>query len=248
MTRILIALVLCSTLATAQDHSSIQEKIKKQMEEITQLMRESERWLLEMTQVDRVVNTQEEIVEEMKKLLDKEPPNMTPEQRAQRQQQKQQLEQKQTETVRKLDEMLKGQEQSADMTVKQLQELLRNLPRQQQQGQGQGDQKKKKRNKPNPEKQLKEEQKERTQKQPKDPRQKKDDPKHTRGSKERKQDTEQARRRKLIEAWIARLPPEDQARINRNDFSTIPSRYRQLVEEYTTRRAKREAEKETDDG
>ena len=46
---------------------------------------------------------------------------------------------------------------------------------------------------------------------------------------------------------LRRLPPEEQDRINRNDFSTIPSRYRKLVEEYTTRRAKREAEREKDD-
>ena len=42
------------------------------------------------------------------------------------------------------------------------------------------------------------------------------------------------------------MPPEDVERINRNDFSTIPRRYQQLVREYTALRAQREAKEGAD--
>jgi hypothetical protein len=93
------------------------------------------------------------------------------------------------------------------------------------------------------------EEEDRKQHQPQSPRQQRDDPE----DKARREDRNQppgtdtaAARAKRVEAWIARLPPEDQERINRNDFSRVPLQYRRLIEEYTAQRAKREAEADPD--
>ena len=61
-----LALLLFCGLATAQD-PAIREKIKKQMEEISGLMRESERLLLEITRVDRLVKAQEDIARRLRR-------------------------------------------------------------------------------------------------------------------------------------------------------------------------------------
>ncbi len=51
---------------------------------------------------------------------------------------------------------------------------------------------------------------------------------------------------RLADAWLARLPPEEQERLRRGDFSNIPQRYRRLVERYTMNAARSEAEEDTD--
>ena len=76
---------------------------------------------------------------------------------------------------------------------------------------------------------------------PRDPK----DPERAREDKKPKDETEAARLRR-IEAWIARLPPEEQERLSRDDLSGVPARYRRLIREYTALRAKREAEQEAD--
>jgi len=250
-TAILAALLLAAGNAAAQENAMV-EKLRKQAEEVARLMRESERMLLEITRVDRMVETQEQIVDELRKLVPPEPPpegaaGGADEETARK---RQQLEEKQAELSRRLEHMLSGQKQSAEMTVKQLEELLRSLPRQQSQQQGQGDRDQKpKSSDEERERRLREkrEQEKQQQQQPRSPREKganQKDPK-MRGEKRPEQDTQAARMRR-IEAWIARLPPEEQERINRNDFSNIPLRYRRLVEEYTAERAKREAERDAE--
>ncbi|MGH7162664.1 MAG: hypothetical protein ACREID_04210, partial [Planctomycetota bacterium] len=47
--------------------------VKKKLEEIADLMRQSERLLLEITQIDRVVESQDEIVRKLKELEDDAP-------------------------------------------------------------------------------------------------------------------------------------------------------------------------------
>ena len=79
---------------------------------------------------------------------------------------------------------------------------------------------------------------------PDQPRDKKDILKKQKKSSAKKPEdkTQDPRRLKQIQAWIARLPPEQLERINRGDLSFIPDRYRRLVREYTALRAKRESE------
>ncbi|MHC4135727.1 MAG: hypothetical protein ACYTDU_01635 [Planctomycetota bacterium] len=240
--RTLAFVLLCCGLAAAQD-SAMREKLQKQMEEISRLMRDSEGKLLEMTRVDTVVEAQARIVEELQKLLDKPPPaaNAAAEQREKR---RQELEAQQEEITRKLKEMFEGQERSASQCVKELQELLRSLPRQRH-GQGQPDEKQK-RQRQDRQKRLRNDREEKTQKEPRSPRDKRERKRDPRTGKRVKDETEAAARLRRIEAWIARLPPEDQERINRNDFSTIPPRYQRLVREYTALRAQREAKEEKD--
>ena len=247
-TRILTWLLATAGLATAQE-GAIQDKLREQAAEVARLMRESERMLLEITRVERIVETQDKIVDELRKLL---PPEQPPEGGAageeadEQARKRQQLEARQAELTRQLEQMLEGQKQSADMTVKQLEELLRSLPRQQSQGHGEGE-KRPQESREERERRLREQREQQKQKQPTSPREKEDQQKDPtqRGERPPPQDTQAARMRR-IEAWIARLPPEEQERINRNDFSHIPLRYRRLVEEYTAQRAKREAEKETE--
>ena len=245
--RTLAVVLLCCGLGAAQE-SALREKLQKQMEEISRLMRDSEGKLLEMTRVDTIVERQEQIVEELRKLLDKPPPaaDAAAEKREQREQRRQELEEQQQEITRRLREIFEGQKKSADQTVKELQELLRSLPRQQH-GQGQGGDKQKQRQKQDRQKRLRDKAEERTQEQPRSPREKREQKRDPRTGKRPEDETEAAARLRRIDAWIARLPPEDQERINRNDFSTIPPRYQRLVREYTALRAQREARKEEKD-
>ena len=101
--RTLAVVFLCCGLVAAQD-SALREKLQKQMEEISRLMRDSEGKLLEMTRVDTIVETQARVVDELQKLLDKPPPatNAAVEQREKR---RQELEAQQEDIARKLKEM-----------------------------------------------------------------------------------------------------------------------------------------------
>ena len=237
--RPLAVVMLCCGLAAAQD-SAMREKLQKQMEAISRLMRDSEGKLLEMTRVDTIVEEQERIVEELRKLLDKPPP-ANDAAAEQREQSRRKLEAQQGEITRKLKEMFEGQQKSANQTVKELQELLRSLPRQPH-GQSQGKPNdKKERQRQDRQKRLRKDREEKTQKEPRSPREKREQKRDQRPGKRAKDETEAAGRMRRIEAWITRLPPEDQDRINRNDFSTIPPRYRRLVREYTALRAQHEA-------
>lgn len=242
-----LALLFAAAVAAAQQES-VEEKLRQQVAEISRLMRESERLLLEITRVDRLVEAQKQVEEELKKLI---PPEQGGEGGAgaeERAQQRQQLESKHGEIAQRLEEMLRSEREKADLTVKQLEELLKTLPRQQQQAQGTPSDSKEKQSAEEREKRLRErEEEDRKQHQPESPRQQKDDQKDRRQLDQRRQEAPEdsaAAKVKRVEAWIARLPPEDQERINRNDFSRIPIQYRRLVEEYTAQRAKREAEKE----
>ena len=243
--RTLAVVFLCCGLVAAQD-SALREKLQKQMEEISRLMRDSEGKLLEMTRVDTIVETQARVVDELQKLLDKPPPatNAAVEQREKR---RQELEAQQEDIARKLKEMFEGQERSADQTIKELQELLRNLPRQRHGQGGQPDDKQRRqRRKQDRQKRLRSDREEKTQEEPRSPRDKREHKQDPRTGKRAKDGTEAAARLRRIEAWIARLPPDDQERINRNDFSTIPPRYQRLVREYTALRAQREAKEKKD--
>jgi hypothetical protein len=240
--RTLAVVLLCCGFAAAQD-SALREKLQKQMEEISRLMRDSEGKLLEMTRVDTIVEAQSRIVDELQKLLD-QPPPATNAAAEEREKQRQELEEQQEEITRKLKEMFEGQERSAGQTVKELQELLRNLPRQRHgQGGKPDDKMKRKRQRQDRQKRLRNRD-EKTQEEPRSPREKREQKRDPRTGKRAKDDTEAGARLRRIEAWIARLPPEDQERINRNDFSTIPPRYQRLVREYTALRAQREAKEE----
>ena len=240
--RALSVFLLCCGVAAAQG-SAMKDKVKKQMEEISRLMRDSERLLLELTKVDQVVAAQTEVVDELRKLQEQTPPKDAAA-RAQREQGKKKLEGRQGELTRKFEEMFKGQKARGERAVYELQELLRNLPRQQNGGGGDSDEKRRRRQQRDRQKQLREQQREQKQQQnqlgPRDKRERRE----LRSERRPRDKTEGAARQRRVEAWIARLPPEDQARINRNDLSTIPTRYRKLVREYTAARAKREAEEE----
>lgn len=245
----LAALLVAARPAGAQPGGDLEAEMRKKMEEISRLMRDSERRLLEMTHVDRIVDQQEEIVSRLRELL---PPEEAERQAAEEmRKRREQLEQSQQELSRKIQELLDGQKNAGEQTVKQLQELLKNLPRRRQEGGG-GDSEEKQQRKPDEQKRL-DEQKDEDRRQrdvPQDPKSKQEEEarkrEEMRGGTKPKDETDSAARLKRIEAWIARLPPEEQARINRNDFSSIPLRYRQLVQEYTALRAKREAEEDAD--
>jgi len=238
-----LTLLLAAGIAAAQG-GAIDDKIREQVAEISRLMRESERLLLEITRVDRLVETQKQIEEEMKKLLPPEQPAEGGAGADEQAQKRQQLEAKHAEISQRLQEMLQGEREKAAMTVQQLEELLKRLPQQQQPmgGGGSGEPQSKEER----EKRLREQQEERKQHEPMSPRREHEETKdrQQRTDKRRAADETAAARIKRTEAWIARLPPEDQERINRNDFSRVPARYRPLVEEYTAHRAKREAERE----
>jgi hypothetical protein len=247
ISRTLFALLVGAGFAAAQQ-ASMEEKLRQQVAEISRLMRESERLLLEITRVDHLVEAQKQVEEELKKLL---PPEQGGEGGAgaeERAQQRQQLQAKQKEISQRLEEMLQSERQKAAETAERLKELLETLPRQQSQGQGSQQSSKEPRS-AEEEKRLRErEEQERKQHQPRSPRDQRDDPKDKRqlDRKKDKPETDQAAVTKRVEAWIARLPPEDQERINRNDFSRVPLQYRRLIEEYTAQRAKREAEADPD--
>ena len=111
-------------------------EIKKKMADISRLMRESERLLLEMTKIDRLVEQQRRVVEELKTLKppETEQPSSTqaggeakPEQSAD-QKKRSELVKKQKELRRKLEELFENQHTASKMSVSQLEDLLRNLP------------------------------------------------------------------------------------------------------------------------
>ncbi len=247
ITRAFGALLLAAGIAAAQQGAT-EDAIRKQAAEISRLMRESERLLLEITRVDRLVETQKQVEEELKKLLPPEQEGGGGAGGEEAAQKRRELESKHQELSRRIEEMLAGEKEKAKLAVQQLEELLKQLPRQQQQQQqsgGQGDPNQQER-----EKRLKDrEEEERKQHQPQSGQQQQPrDPKDRSQRPEKRPPPEDpaAARLRRVEAWIARLPPEDTERINRNDFSRVPLRYRPLVAEYTALRAKRAAEKESE--
>jgi hypothetical protein len=237
------ALLVVAGLAAAQQQS-IEDKIRQQAAEVSRLMRESERLLLEMTRVDRLVATQKQVEEELKKLL---PPEQGGQAQggadAQQQAKRQELEAKHQEISQQLEEMLKSEKEQGALAVERIQDLLKMLPRDQQQTSGSpGDSK----DQQEREKQLRDQdEKERKQHQP---RSEKDQQPQPRNQEQRSDQMPKppeggaASRLQRAEAWVAHLPPEEQERINRNDLSRVPLRYRKLIEEYTAHRAKREAD------
>lgn len=239
--RTTLTLLVAAGIAAAQQ-GAMEDAARKQAEEVSRLMRESERLLLEITRVDRLVESQKQVEEELKKLI---PPEQGGGGAAEeeRSRQREQLQAKQAEIRRSLEEMLAGQKENANLTVQQLQELLRNMPKQP--GGGGGGDSQKPPSQEEREKRLREKQEERKQHQPQAPRKPEDDPKkQQRSDKSKPPETPQDPRMDRAKAWIAKLPPEDQERINRNDYSRVPSIYRDLVRDYTAGRAKRAAEEE----
>jgi len=269
MQRMIVTLTLCAgslfalaAPAAAQGHSTGAE-IEKQMTEISRLMRESERLLLEMTKIDRLVEQQRRLVEELKKL---KPPEQdanqqnaegdTDEQKKAQQEaeaaKRKQLQEKQAELRRKLEKLFKNQDDASRSTVQQLEKLLRNLPS----GGGGGGSggtpdPNSQQPKPGEEPDNKEQKQNDGKKDPKKDKQGQDGdkPEQQTRQEQEKQEKEKKARSQLarIEAWMARLPPAQQERISRNDFSGFPPRYRRLLREYTRLRAKREAEERPDD-
>jgi len=245
--RIAVALALLAGASFAQGPSSMQEKLRRQMEDISQLMRESERLLLEIAQSDKLADRQAELVRKLEELEREKPPRDAAAAEAKKRleetrEKQEELRQQQKEINRKLNELLQNQKQSSEMTVEKLVTLLANLPRQGGGG-GQGKHKPKQR-KPQRE-QKKDEQIRKEDQRPDQPRRDKDKRKSRRGQK-KEDERRDENRGPEIDAWIARLPPAVQERINRNDLSDIPPLYRELVREYTTRRARREAKEEGD--
>jgi len=237
MIRILAAaLLFCSTLAHAQGHG-MEEEMRKRMEEISHLMRESERLLLEITRVDRLVAKQQAIVRELEKL---EPPKQNDPASAARQQKANELKKQQADAARKLGELFDGQKKRAERTVTELAQLLKNWPKDRQQGQGQPKSKSKQRKER--EKRLREQKEQQQKSRPDSPRKHKQSKDERRRGKRPEDKLQASRALRAVEAWIAKLPPKQQERISRGDLSDIPSRYRRLVREYTALRAKREAE------
>jgi len=238
--RTTLSLLVAAGIAAAQQ-GAMEDAARKQAEEVSRLMRESERLLLEITRVDRLVESQKQVEEELKKLIppEQEGGGAAEEERAR---QREQLQAKQAGIRRSLEEMLAGQKENANLTVQQLQELLKNMPKQ---PMGGGGDSQKPLSPEEREKRLREKQEERKQHQPQAPRKPEDDPKkQQRSDKSKPPETPQEARMTRAKAWIAKLPPEDAERINRNDFSRIPSIYRDLVRDYTAGRAKRAAEEE----
>ncbi len=230
--------LLCAAGFAAAQQGAVEEALRRQAAEVSRLMRESERLLLEITRVDRLIEAQKQVEEELKKLL---PP---PQEGGGEAKKREELEQKHQELGRRLEEMLAGEKENANLAVQQLEELLKNLPRQQQPqgGGGQSDpqqQEREKRLRDKEEQDRKQHQPQSGKQEPRDPK----DPKQ-RSDKRPPEEGPTAARRDRVEAWIAKLPPEDRERINQNDFSRVPLRYRKLVEEYTAQRAKRAAEQE----
>ena len=240
----LIAIGLCIGLwpapARAQQ-SMTMEQLKKKMEEISQLMRESERLLLKMTQIERLAEQQRRLVEELEKLKPPTQPTegaTQPEANEEEKKRREELQKKQQEVRRRLENLFENQRKAGDKTVAQLVWLLKNLPsggrggsmppRPRQQGESPSDKPKQDEKKQNPDDQD-------------GPRKNRDDKnKKSLSDQQKKAEREQNAQLNRIEAWVARLPRAEQERINRNDFSGFPSRYRRLLREYTRLRAERE--------
>jgi len=233
------------------------EDFGKKMAEISQLMRESERLLLEMTKIEQIVAQQRRVVEQLEKLKtpkQNDPAGGTEQERKQKQEQQQaaekkqreQLQQKQAELRRKLEDLFKNQDRASSGSVLALEELLRNLPAGGGQGGGSGPPQPQQRGNEKKKKAQEKKQNEKKGKKEKSEQDKQRDG-ETRDEKREEKEREKESQIDRIEAWIARLPRTQLEAINRNDFSSFPPRYRRLLREYTRRRAKREAEDTRDD-
>jgi hypothetical protein len=227
------------------------------MAEISKLMRESERLLLEMTMIDRLVEQQRRVVSELEKLeppREEQPagsdaggePQRTEQQQREEKAKRDELRAKQQELRRRLEDLFRNQDDASRQSVEQLEKLLRNLPRGGG-GMGEGPPDQKKPSGPEPEDDAKK--KEREQNDPKQGEERREPTpeEQRRSQEERKREEEKQNaqsRLAIMDAWMARLPPAQLERISRNDFSGFPPRYRRLLREYTQLRAKQEAEKE----
>jgi len=234
--RSLALLAALASAAVAQEDP--REKLRRQMEEISKLMRESERLLLEISRVDRVQERQTEVARKLEELL-KDPPQAGSAAAQTREREREALERQQEELRRQLEELLGGQQEKGEQLVHSLEELLRNLPRGGQ-GQGQGDPSKKKERPRDDGERRPEEREELKQNDPNDPRSERD--KSNPEGRRPKDETANPDRMRQIEAWLARLPPEEQERLRRGDLSHVPAPYRTVIEAYTKARAKREAD------
>lgn len=237
MTRTVLALALLlagASVASAQHDPA--EEIRRKMEEISALMRESERLLLELSRVDRLVESQREIVEKLAKLEEAAPPAGGAE-AAEREQQRRRLQERQEEVRRKLEELTEGQRRKGEQLVRSIEELLRSLPRG---GQGGGSgQKQPQSSRPRGERDG-EKPEERKQRPQEDEASKGERERNRAGSQKPEDDRVTPERLRQMEVWIARLPPEEQERILRGDLSHVPPVYRRFVEAYTIARARRE--------
>jgi len=238
--------LLAAAPAHAQ-HQQMQQEIRKKMSEISNLMRESERLLLEMTKIDRLVEQQRSIVEELEKLKPPEQPaeaQASPEEQEQeeaRRQKREELEKRQREVRERLEKLFESQDQAAQASVSALEKLLRELPRQQG-GQMPQNDPQRDRNRPGEPDREEKKQNPTAKEQPgeQQPKKERDEAKRLEEQK-KKEEQEKSARLARIEAWIATLPPAQAERISKNDFSGFPPRYRRLLREYTRLRAEREA-------
>ena len=233
----LFAVLLLGGAAYAQ--GSQREEVKKKMEEISDLMRESEQLLIEAANSGQIFAEKNEVARKLEELLkqEKPPPEAAARAQAERQRQQEELEGKQQELDIKLTRLLDGQSQSGRALVGKLEDLLRKWPPSTEQSQRPERDSKSRQPKPR--------QDEQKQRQPRDPRNKlqRERDRQRQKAKDREKQLMQQR---LADAWLARLPPEEQERLRRGDFSNIPQRYRRLVERYTMNAARSEAEEDTD--
>jgi hypothetical protein len=223
------------------------EAMKKKMAEISRLMRESERLLLEMTKADRLVQQQREIVEQLRKLKQPKAPTQggtaaEPETDETKKKRKE-LKQRQREIRVRMEKLFENQENAARLTEKQLTYLLQNLPK----GGGPGHPSSMSPGKDSsgqsPSDEKKDEQKTND---PKDEKSKEDDSGSSREREKQKKREKEAQLNRY-DGWVARLPRAQQERISRGDFSGFPPRYRRLLREYTRLRAEREVERKRED-
>jgi len=237
---VLAALCALSVPVAAQGQMGENEmqKMRKSMDEIANLMRASEQLLLDVSNVDRLVQSQKDVDAKLQELLkDPPPPQQANASQAaeQRRQKQEQLEKKQGELKEKLQRLLQGQGQSGQALERSLAELLRSWPQSNSQMSQRPDPK-------NDRKKKKKSGADESQKKPRDSRDR------MLKEKERKKKDEERKKSALerrVDAWLVRLPPEEQERLRRGDFSNVPQRYRRLVERYTINAAKREAEEDT---
>jgi len=240
-------LLLPAGAARAQ-HEDQAGEMRKKMAEISQLMRDSERLLLEMTKIDRLVEQQRRVVDELEKLEPPEQPaNAASKQGGEpqdeeRERKRAQLQQQQQELQRKLAELFQSQDSAAQQSVAALEKLLRELPKG---GSGGGSPQPEQNQQQTPpedgEKPEEKKQGDADRKGQKDQQKPREDKTSSLDEKKSKEEREREARLARHEAWIARLPPEQQERISRGDFSGFPARYRRLLREYTRLRAEREA-------